>query len=90
MHFLNSGEKPNLSRRSFLAVLAATIAIPVGAVTLTPEIAEAQERQFTTFHHQPRVQRPRSHVRGSRSHRRVARVHRRGPTQPRDVETPAQ
>ncbi len=88
--FFSSGEKSNLSRRSLLAILAATIAIPVGAVTMTPEIAEAQERQFTTFHHQPRVERPRSHVRGSRHHRRVARVHRRGPTQPRDVETPVQ
>jgi len=84
------GERGKRSRRSLLAVLAAAIALPVGVATVTPEIAEAQERQFTTFHHQPRVQRPSSHVRGPRHHRRVARVHRRGPAQPRTQEAPAQ
>ncbi|WP_442755369.1 hypothetical protein ACNHKD_01500 [Methylocystis sp. JAN1] len=85
----SGNENRKVSRRSLLAILAAVIALPVGVATVTPESAEAQERQFTTFHHQPRVQRPRSHVRGPRHHRRVARVHRRGPAQPRTQEAPA-
>jgi hypothetical protein len=79
-----------VSRRSLLAVLAAAIALPVVVATVTPESAEAQERQFTTFRHQPRVQRPRSELRGPRHHRRVARIHRRGPAQPQTHEAPAQ
>jgi hypothetical protein len=80
-------EVETLSRRSFLtAALAAAVAGLVG-VTESSE-AEAQERQFTTFHHQRRVSHPRSHTRGSRRHRRVARVHRRGPAKP--LDTPAQ
>lgn len=84
-----TAEKETVSRRSFLA------AVFVGAVAATisvaePSEAEAQERQFKTFHHERRHGRPRSHTRGRRWHRRIARVHRRGPTKPREGEAPAQ
>lgn len=85
----NFDESPQLSRRSLLtALFAAAVAAPIAA--LIPDDAEAQERQFTTFHHQPRSPRPRSHARGSRRHRRVARVRRSGPAKPLAPETPAQ
>lgn len=81
-------ENSQLSRRSLLTALFATaVAAPIAA--LIPDDAEAQERQFTTFHHQPRSPRPRSHARGSRRHRRVARVRRTGPTKSVAPETPA-
>lgn len=87
----NFDESSQLSRRSLLtALFAAAVVAPVAA--LIPD-AEAQERQFTTFHHQPRSPRPRSHARGSRRHRRVARVRRTGPaksTAPEASEKPAQ
>lgn len=70
-----------LSRRAFVAALfGAAVIIPAAVVTSD---AEAQERQFTSFRHQPRVQRPRSPLRGSRRHRRVARVRHTGSPQPR-------
>ncbi|WP_292533964.1 hypothetical protein [Methylocystis sp.] len=88
----NFDESSQLSRRSLLtALFAAAVVAPVAA--LIPDDAEAQERQFTTFHHQPRSPRPRSHARGSRRHRRVARVRRTGPaksTAPETSEKPAQ
>ncbi len=88
----NFDESSQLSRRSLLtALFAAAVVAPVAA--LKPDDAEAQERQFTTFHHQPRSPRPRSHARGSRRHRRVARVRRTGPaksTAPETSEKPAQ
>ena len=80
-------EVNKLSRRSFMAALlagATTAIIAAGE----PSEAEAQERQFTSFHHKPRVSRPRSPTRGSRRHRRVARVRKTGSPQP--LETPAQ
>ncbi len=75
-------EEKKLSRRSFVAaLLGAAVIIP--AASLAPTDAEAQERQFTGFRHEPRVQRPRSPLRGSRRHRRVARVRHTGSPQPR-------
>ncbi|MGJ0505298.1 MAG: hypothetical protein ACR65X_16450 [Methylocystis sp.] len=88
----NFDENSQLSRRSLLtALFAAAVVAPVAA--LLPDEVEAQERQFTTFHHQPRSPRPRSAARGRRRHRRVARVRRTGPTQstaPEPSEKPAQ
>ena len=80
-------EENKVSRRAFLTALLAGASMAVFAAG-QPSEAEAQERQFTSFHHQPRVSRPRSHTRGSRRHRRVARVRKTG--SPRAVETPAQ
>jgi hypothetical protein len=75
-------EEKKLSRRSFVAaLLGAAVIIP--AASLTPTDADAQERQFTGFRHESRVQRPRSPTRGSRRHRRVARVRHTGRPQPR-------
>jgi hypothetical protein len=82
-------EEKSMSRRTLLsALLAAAVAGTVGVVA--SEDAEAQERQFTGVRHEPRVQRPRSHTRGSRRHRRVARVHHRGKARPHPEPAPAQ
>jgi len=82
---IETEEEKTMSRRSFVAALfAAAVIMP--AVTIVTSDADAQdshERQFTSFRHQPRVQRPRSHTRGSRRHRRVARVRHTGRPQPR-------
>lgn len=78
----NSNDETKLSRRSLVAaLLGAAFLAPVASLTTSE--AEAQERQFTSFRHQPRVQRPRSPTRGSRRHRRVARVRHTGSPQPR-------
>lgn len=83
----NFDESSQLSRRSLLtALFAAAVMAPIAA--LVPDDAEAQERQFTTFHHQSRSPRPRSGARGWR--RRRARVRRTGPTKQLAPETPAQ
>lgn len=74
-------EEKKLSRRSFVAALFGMAAV-IPAISLAPSDAEAQERQFTRFHHQPRVQRPRSPVRGRRRHRRVGRIQHTGSTKP--------
>jgi len=79
-------DEDKVSRRSFLAAfLLAAVAATVVAVE--PSAVEAQERQFTGVHHEPRHPR-----RGSRSrrrwHRRVARVHRVRP-RPHASEAPA-
>ncbi len=75
-------EEKTLSRRSFFAaMISAAALIPVGS--LMSSDAEAQERQFTGVRHQPRVERPRSPLRGSRRHRRIARVRHTGSPQPR-------
>ncbi|WP_292533504.1 hypothetical protein [Methylocystis sp.] len=79
----NFDESSQLSRRSLLTALFAT-----AIAALAPGDAEAQERQFTTFHHQPRSPRPGRSSRGWR--RRRARVRRTGPTQSIAPETPAQ
>jgi len=76
-------EESKVSRRSFLAAMLAGASMTVLAAG-QPSEAEAQERQFTSFHHQPRVSRPSS----GRRHRRVARVRRTGRARP--METPAQ
>jgi hypothetical protein len=79
---IESKDEGKLSRRSFVAaLLGAAVIMPVA--TLTSSDAEAQERQFTSFRHQPRTTRPRSPTRGSRRHRRVARVRHTGRPQPR-------
>ncbi|WP_156967806.1 hypothetical protein [Methylosinus sp. PW1] len=63
----------NFSRRAFAAgLLAALVAAPLAAV-VAPSEAEAQERQFVRPSHTPRVQRPRSHVRGPTTHRSLFR-----------------
>ena len=81
----NFDESSQLSRRSLLTALFATaVAAPIAA--LVPDDAEAQERQFTTFHHQPRAPRSRGGGRGWR--RRRARVRRTGPTKSMAPETP--
>jgi hypothetical protein len=80
-------EESKVSRRAFLTALLAGASLAVFTAG-QPSEAEAQERQFTSFHHQPRVSRPRSSTRGSRRHRRVARVRKTG--SPRPVEAPAQ
>ncbi len=71
-----------LSRRSLIAALLGAVVV-APAVAITTSDAEAQERQFTGFRHESRVQRPRSPLRGSRRHRRVARVRHTGSPQPR-------
>jgi hypothetical protein len=78
-------EKEKPSRRAFLASLfAAAALIPVASLTASDADAqESVERQFKSFRHQPRTQRPRSATRGSRRHRRVARVRHTGSPQPR-------
>lgn len=77
-------EPESLSRRSFVAALFAAAAIPVVSLASSDaEALESTERQFSGFRHQPRVQRPRSPLRGSRRHRRVARVRHTGKPQPR-------
>ncbi|WP_400768685.1 hypothetical protein [Methylosinus sporium] len=64
----------NFSRRAFAAgLLAALAAAPLAAVVVAPSEAEAQERQFVRPSHTPRVQRPRSHVRGPTTHRSLFR-----------------
>ena len=80
-------EENKVSRRSFLAAILAGASMAVFAAG-QPSEAEAQERQFTSFHHEPRVARPRSATRGARRHRRIARVRRRG--SPRPLEAPAE
>ncbi|MBG0811150.1 hypothetical protein IY145_17405 [Methylosinus sp. H3A] len=66
----------NFSRRAFAAGLfAALVAAPLAMVA--PSQAEAQERQFVRPSHTPRVQRPRSHVRGPATHRSLFRARRR-------------
>jgi hypothetical protein len=76
-------EEHKLSRRAFLAAILAGASVTAFAVG-QPSEAEAQERQFTSFHHESRVSRPTS----GRRHRRVARVRRTG--RPRPLEKPAQ
>lgn len=78
-------DRKNFSRRSFLAALfGAAVVIPAATLgSSDAEALESQERQFTGFRHQSRVERPRSHTRGSRRHRRVARVRHTGRPQPR-------
>jgi hypothetical protein len=79
---IETKEDTKLSRRSFMAaLLGAAVIVPVAS--LTSSDADAQERQFTSFRHQPRTTRPRSPTRGSRRHRRVARVRHTGRPQPR-------
>ena len=78
--------KDSVSRRSFLAALLAGVAVAALPVA-EPTEAEAQERQFTTFHHERRHTR---HPRRRGWRRRVARVHRRGPTKPREDVAPPQ
>ncbi|WP_159732754.1 hypothetical protein [Methylosinus sp. Ce-a6] len=66
----------NFSRRAFaLGLLAALVAAPL--VVAAPSEAEAQERQFVRPSHSPRVQRPRSHLRGPVTHRSFFRLRRR-------------
>ena len=77
-------EDNKVSRRSFLAAILAGASMAVFAAG-QPSEAEAQERQFTSFHHEPRVSRPRSPTRGARRHRRVARVRRTGSPQPHEA-----
>jgi hypothetical protein len=80
-----------LSRRSLLSgVLAAIFAAPL--CVSAPFEAEAQERQFTSARHKPRVERPRSHTRGRRRHRRLIGVRRSSPHTPAEApaEKPAQ
>ena len=86
-----TADKDRVSRRSFLAALFAGAAVAT-FVAIEPSGVEAQERQFTGFHHEPRHSRPRSPSRGRRRHRRVARVHRRGRPRPlpHNPEAPAQ
>jgi hypothetical protein len=76
-------EENKVSRRSFLAAVLAGASMAVFAAG-QPSEAEAQERQFTSFHHESRVSRRAS----GRRHRRVARVRRTG--RPRPHEAPAQ
>jgi len=80
-------EENKVSRRSFLAAILAGASTALFAAGERSE-AEAQERQFTSAHHEPRVSRPRSPTRGGRRHRRVARVRRTG--NPRPLEAPAE
>lgn len=69
---------PPVSRRALLgALLAALAAAPLA--TIAPSSAEAQERQFVRPGHTPRVQRPRSELRGPRTHRSLFRLRRRAP-----------
>jgi len=76
-------EDKKVSRRSFLAAILAGASMAVLAGGQSSE-AEAQERQFTSFHHESRVSRRAS----GRRHRRVARVRRTG--RPRSHEAPVQ
>jgi len=80
-------EEGKFSRRSFLAAILAGASMAALAVE-QPSEAEAQERQFTSFHHEPRVSRRAS----GRRHRRVARVRRTGRARPHEApaEAPAQ
>jgi hypothetical protein len=65
-----------VSRRSLLGgLLAALAAAPLA--TIAASSAEAQERQFIRPGHTPRVQRPRSELRGPRTHRSLFRLRRR-------------
>ncbi|ARN80611.1 twin-arginine translocation signal domain-containing protein [Methylocystis bryophila] len=73
-------EESKPSRRSFLAAVLA--AASMAALAGRPSEAEAQERQFTSMHHEPRVSRPR---RGHR-HRRVARVRKTGRARPHEMQ----
>jgi hypothetical protein len=77
-------EEKNISRRSLItALLAAAVLIPAASLgSSDADAQESHERQFTGVRHQPRVQRPRSHARGSRRHRRTARVRHTGRPQP--------
>jgi hypothetical protein len=65
-----------ISRRSLLGGLLIALAAAPAAV-VAPSSAEAQERQFARPSHAPRVQRPRSALRGPGRHRRMFRVRRR-------------
>jgi len=78
-------EESKFSRRSFLAAILAGASVAV-LTAGQPSEAEAQERQFTSFHHSPRVSRPTS----GRRHRRVARVRKTGRARPHEAPTPAQ
>jgi hypothetical protein len=76
-----------LSRRSLLGgLVTAFLAAPL--FMCDPGEVEAQERQFTSTRHTPRVERPRSHTRGRRRHRRILGVRRSSPQTP--AERPAQ
>jgi hypothetical protein len=67
-----------VSRRSLLGgLLVALSAAPLATIASSP--AEAQERQFVSPWHRPRVQRPRSELRGPRTHRSLFRLRRRAP-----------
>jgi len=81
-------DKDRVSRRSFLAALLAGAAVAT-FVVVEPSDVEAQERQFTGFHHERRHSGPRR-PRGRWSRRRIARVHRRGKPRPHNPEAPAQ
>jgi hypothetical protein len=71
-------EPPFASRRSLLGgLLVALAAAPLAMIA--PSSAEAQERQFVSPWHRPRVQRPRSELRGPRTHRSLFRLRRRAP-----------
>lgn len=71
-------ENEVFTRRAMVAgLLAALVAGPV--IVAAPSEAQAQERQFVGPSHTPRVQRPRSHVRGPVTHRSFFRVRRRVP-----------
>jgi len=76
MSTVEENKDENLSRRAFATgLLAALVAVPF--VAAAPSEAEAQERQFVSPSHTPRVQRPRSHVRGPVTHRSLFRRRRR-------------
>lgn len=81
-------DEDKVSRRSFLAALfAGAVAATFVAAPPSSE-AEAAERQFTRFRHEPRHRRPRSPLRGWRRHRRIARIHHHGAPRPHGPETP--
>jgi hypothetical protein len=73
MSITEESKNENFSRRAFaVGLLAALVAAPLAAV-VAPSEAKAQERQFVRPSHAPRVQRPRSHVRGPVTHRSLFR-----------------
>jgi hypothetical protein len=64
-----------VSRRSLIAGSLAALA--AGFAASAPSSAQAQERRFARPSHTPRVQRPRSELRGPRTHRSMFRMRRR-------------
>jgi hypothetical protein len=73
-----SMETKIVSRRSLLGGLVAALAAAPLAMVATADAA-AQERQFVRPWHTPRVERPRSPLRGPRTHRSLFRLRRRVP-----------